>query len=124
MRFRRKPPPPTSPAPDAEPDEPDDLLVIDSEHVSGETVRKWLARQLDHRGGARLDAVAMQRFSIERMTRRGHGPERTTKHFQAPDVTLTGTLTVTDSDAFLDLLRRGIGRHKSFGYGMLTVRRA
>ncbi|NBC17369.1 MAG: type I-E CRISPR-associated protein Cas6/Cse3/CasE [Bacteroidetes bacterium] len=92
-----------------------------------ETVyREWLARQLDHRGGARLDegSVAMQRFSIERMTRRGHGPERKIKRFQAPDVTLTGTLTVTDSDAFLDLLRRGIGRQKSFGYGMLKVRRA
>jgi len=39
-------------------------------------------------------------------------------------VTLTGTLRVTDSDAFLALLRSGIGRHKSFGYGMLKVRRA
>jgi CRISPR system Cascade subunit CasE len=41
-----------------------------------------------------------------------------------PDVTLTGTLTVTDGAAFTDLLRSGIGRHKSFGYGMLKVRRA
>jgi len=46
------------------------------------------------------------------------------KTMKRPDVTLTGTLTVTDSDAFGTLLRSGIGRHKSFGYGMLKVRRA
>ena len=87
--------------------------------------REWLARQFDIRGGAAVDsdAVAMTRFSIERMTRR-NGPDRTPDAIKRPDVTLTGTLQVTDSDAFVDLLRSGLGRHKSFGYGMLKVRRA
>ena len=69
----------------------------------------------------------MTRFSIERMTRRvpknGSG-ERKADTIKRPDVTLTGTLQVTDSSAFVDLLRSGLGRHKSFGYGMLKVRRA
>jgi len=68
----------------------------------------------------------MTRFSIERMTRRipknGNG-ERKADTIKRPDVTLTGTLQVTDGDAFVDLLRSGLGRHKSFGYGMLKVRR-
>ena len=87
--------------------------------------REWLARQFDIRGGAEVDsdAVAMTRFSIERMTRR-NGPDRTPDTIKRPDVTLTGTLQVTDGDAFVDLLRSGLGRHKSFGYGMLKVRRA
>ena len=87
--------------------------------------REWLAHQFDIRGGAEVDsdAVAMTRFSIERMTRR-NGPDRTPDTIKRPDVTLTGTLRVTDSDAFVDLLRSGLGRHKSFGYGMLKVRRA
>ena len=87
--------------------------------------RNWLARQFDIRGGAEVDsdAVAMTRFSIERMTRR-NGPDRTPDTIKRPDVTLTGTLQVTDGDAFVDLLRSGLGRHKSFGYGMLKVRRA
>jgi len=90
-----------------------------------EVYREWLARQFDVRGGAQVDpdAIAMTRFSIERMTRR-NGPDRTPDILKRPDVTLTGTLQVTDSSAFVDLLRSGLGRHKSFGYGMLKVRRA
>jgi len=86
--------------------------------------RDWLQRQFEIRGGAAVDpdAIAMTRFSIERMTRR-NGPDRTPDTIKRPDVTLTGTLQVTDGDAFVDLLRSGLGRHKSFGYGMLKVRR-
>lgn len=84
----------------------------------------WLERQLDTRGGAELLNAGMERFSIERMTRRTHGNGRTVKTLKRPDVTLTGILEVTDSPAFADLLQQGIGRHKSFGYGMLKVRRA
>jgi CRISPR system Cascade subunit CasE len=87
--------------------------------------RDWLARQFEIRGGAEVDrdSIAMTRFSIERMTRR-NGPDRTADTIKRPDVTLTGRLQVTDGDAFADLLRSGLGRHKSFGYGMLKVRRA
>ena len=89
--------------------------------------RDWLERQFDIRGGAEPQSIGMTRFSIERMTRRTHGGangDRSVRTIQRPDVTLTGTLTVTDADAFVALLRSGIGRHKSFGYGMLKVRRA
>jgi len=85
--------------------------------------RDWLARQFEIRGGARVDTVGMERFSIERMTRR-NGPNRTPDTVKKPDVTLTGTLTVTDPEAFMAVLRSGIGRHKTFGYGMLKIRRA
>jgi CRISPR system Cascade subunit CasE len=85
--------------------------------------REWLTRQCEIRGGAEPQSIGMTRFSIERMTRR-NGPDHTPDTIKRPDVTLTGTLTVTDADAFVDLLRSGIGRHKSFGYGMLKVRRA
>ncbi len=97
------------------------------ENLSREAVyRAWLVRQFDVRGGATVDpqSISMERFAIKRMTRRPQGGNRPMKKMKRPDVTLTGTLTVTNSDAFLDLLRSGIGRHKSFGYGMLKVRRA
>jgi CRISPR system Cascade subunit CasE len=88
--------------------------------------RDWLDRQFEVRGGAEPQSIGMTRFSIERMTRRipknGNG-ERKADTIKRPDVTLTGTLQVTDGDAFVDLLRSGLGRHKSFGYGMLKVRR-
>ena len=100
----------------------------EDEELSREQVyRDWLRRQFEIRGGAEPESIAMTRFSIERMTRRvqenGNG-DRNAHTIKRPDVTLTGTLEVTDGDAFVDLLRSGLGRHKSFGYGMLKVRRA
>jgi CRISPR system Cascade subunit CasE len=94
------------------------------EDLTRESVyRDWLRRQFDIRGGAQIDSVRMERFSIERMTRRDHNGGGTTQ-IKRPDVTLTGVLTVTESDAFMEVLRSGIGRHKTFGFGMLKIRRA
>jgi CRISPR system Cascade subunit CasE len=84
----------------------------------------WLDRQFDVRGGATVNESSMQRFSLERMYRRTHGQDRDHKTIKRPDVTIDGTLTVTDPDQFSHLLESGIGRHKSFGYGMLKVRPA
>lgn len=88
--------------------------------------RNWLANQFQSRpSGAQLnkDSVKMTRFSIERMLRR-HGPDRKVTIIKRPDVTLKGLLKVEDGEAFVDLMASGIGRHKTFGYGMLKVRPA
>ena len=34
---------------------------------------------------------------------------------------MTGTLTVTDPQAFAALLSGGVGRHAAFGFGMLLL---
>ncbi|WP_251968879.1 type I-E CRISPR-associated protein Cas6/Cse3/CasE [Salinibacter ruber] len=88
--------------------------------------RDWLIRQFEVRGGAAIDpeSVGMSRFSIERMVRRTHGDDRSVNVIKRPDVTLHGTLEVTDSDTFRKVLRSGVGGHKTFGYGMLKVQRA
>lgn len=86
--------------------------------------RDWLRSQFERRGCAEPLAISMERFSIERMTRRTHGNDRKVRTIQRPDVTLTGTLHITAGSAFAETLRTGIGRHKSFGYGMLKIRRA
>jgi CRISPR system Cascade subunit CasE len=41
-----------------------------------------------------------------------------------PDATFTGILRVTEPEAFSDLLARGVGRHRAFGFGMLLLRPA
>lgn len=84
--------------------------------------RDWLEGHFERRGGARPLRIGMERFSINRMTRRGHGPDRAVKRIQRPDVTMTGRLEVTDGGEFRELLRSGVGRHKSFGFGMLKIR--
>lgn len=82
----------------------------------------WLDRQFDNRGGARLQSVSLAGFTLAEMTRRSRNSDRSVKKMKRPDVTLTGILEVTDAGAFSDLLMSGLGRHKSFGYGMLRIR--
>ncbi len=91
-----------------------------------EVYRDWLERQLEIREGAELvtDTVTLKRFSIKSMTRRTQGSDREVCHIKRPDATLIGELEVTDGDALRELLSSGIGRHKSFGFGMLKIRPA
>ena len=39
-----------------------------------------------------------------------------------PDVVMQGRLRVSDPQAFAQLLARGVGRHRAFGFGMLLLR--
>ena len=40
---------------------------------------------------------------------------------EACDIVMHGTLSITDTQRFADLLTRGIGRHRAYGYGMLLL---
>jgi len=107
----------------------DRVWEVDDETVNierEEVYRDWLVRQFDIRGGATPveESIGLKRFSLEQMIRRAHGGNRTTKTIRRPDATLTGELEVTDGDTFRDLVESGIGRHKSFGFGMLKVKPA
>jgi len=84
--------------------------------------RDWLADQFQRRGGARLRTARLERFSLERMLRRTHGEGRKGVVIKRPAATFSGTLQVSEPDAFHEMLRTGIGRHRSFGFGMLKVR--
>lgn len=94
--------------------------------VSREAVyADWLRAEFARRGGAMLDDVKMTRFERERLFRRRAPTQdgaRRTHLTERPDAVLEGTLTVTDPVAFDALLRRGVGRHRAFGFGMLLLR--
>jgi CRISPR system Cascade subunit CasE len=67
-----------------------------------------------------LEDAGLERFQRQRIYRRGvsgRAPER-------PDAILVGTLRVSDEGGFRSLLRRGVGRHRAFGFGMLRIRPA
>ena len=40
---------------------------------------------------------------------------------EGPDATIQGNLTVVDPAAFTNILTRGVGRHRAYGYGMLLL---
>lgn len=93
--------------------------------ASRETVyTEWFTGQIERRGGARIDSCGMTGFRLVRLVRRAHDNGRRATIQQRPDVTLTGTLTVTEGNRFTELVRNGVGRHRAFGFGMLLLRPA
>ena len=82
---------------------------------------EWLLDQLARTGGVSLDGERTKLVSFQRT--RAFRKLRT-RYSEGPDAVMRGILTVTDSDAFANLLARGIGRHRAYGYGMLLLRPA
>jgi len=88
---------------------------------AGEKVRRdgvyaqWLAERLE--GAATIETVRMTGIEQRRVMRKDASS-------RGPDVTFHGELTVTDGAAFAEKLRRGVGRHTAYGYGMLLLRPA
>ena len=83
-----------------------------------EVYSDWLADRLERRG-AQLDKAALTSFQRVRTVRKlgAHATE-------GPRAVMQGTIVITDPSDFADLVACGIGRHKSYGYGMLLLRPA
>lgn len=71
----------------------------------------WLGTRV----GDALEGIDVQWTNSRSVRRRGAALEQ---------VTIVGTATVADVAALTHLLRVGVGRSKTFGCGLLTVRRA
>ncbi|MCX4244415.1 type I-E CRISPR-associated protein Cas6/Cse3/CasE [Paraliomyxa miuraensis] len=85
--------------------------------------RGWLSSALARTEGARVQEAVVDRFELQTLLRRTQGPERRAKQrLRKPDVTFRGVLEVVEPEAFGMLLRRGVGRHRAFGFGMLLLR--
>ena len=84
---------------------------------------KWLARELARGNSAELDVARLVMFRRTRVLRRATRPEQARGRVESegPDVVMRGRLRVRDGAGFADLLRRGIGRHRAFGFGMLLL---
>lgn len=100
-------------------------------HLTRETVYvEWLRAALDRDCGAQLEEAKMTAFSLRRFIRRNHKrvphqvPARRQTNQSAsgrPDATIKGVLRVAHSESFGHFLRRGIGRHRAFGFGMVLL---
>lgn len=106
-----------------------------------EVYRRWLQARLEERtdaaaghwqGGVALLDATMTRYRLLGVLRRtqsagtadaGGGP-RQARVTIGPDVVMQGRLRVCDPQAFAQLLARGVGRHRAFGFGMLLLRPA
>ncbi|MCB1407574.1 MAG: type I-E CRISPR-associated protein Cas6/Cse3/CasE [Rhodobacteraceae bacterium] len=79
------------------------------------TYLDWLAARLAP--AATLDPALSRLARFERIRVQRNG-----RRIEGPDAVIHGTLTITDPAAFAELLARGVGRHRSYGYGMLLLR--
>lgn len=89
-----------------------------------EIYRAWLARELARDGAATMSAAQMISFRRIRLSRSDHAATRRLRVCERPDALMRGVLEVNDPVAFAALLRRGVGRHRAFGFGMLLLRPA
>lgn len=94
--------------------------VLDREAI----YRDWLAEQVGRNGAATIEVARMTRFQGGTFLRRTQGEKRKGHASGRPDVTFRGVLTVQAPDAFAAVLARGLGRHRSFGFGMLLLHAA
>lgn len=76
----------------------------------------WLKERLQP--AAELIAQRTRMSHYRRMTVDRRQP------IEGPDAILQGELSITDSAAFSRILAKGLGRHTSYGYGMLLLRPA
>lgn len=96
-----------------------DALPPGDASVSREAVYlEWLERVLT--GPVTLERAAVQGYRRVRVARRDHGDHRL-HILERPQVSFRGVARVVDGDAFARLLAHGVGRHRSFGYGMLLL---
>lgn len=83
----------------------------------------WLERELARGGACRLERTRMTSFRRTHILRRNHGGERAPKLIEGPEAWLVGRLIIEQPAAFRTLMRRGLGRHRAFGFGCLILAR-
>ena len=79
----------------------------------------WLRKRLEANGAARLEEATLDMFQRLSTVRKLHS-----RASEGPHALMHGSLTIIDTSLFSRMLAQGIGRHKSYGYGMLLLRPA
>lgn len=100
----------------------------DSRLDRGEVYVQWLRDLLARQCGAELTDARMTRYQqlgVTRKSQKGNpGDVRHIRLVSGPDAVLVGQLRVMDPQAFAQLLAQGVGRHRTFGFGLLLLRPA
>jgi len=84
--------------------------------------RDWLHDRLEPTQCVEILDSEVCAFMLDRVLRRDHQAPRKSRMGQRPNVTIRGNLRVTDGERFGELLLRGVGRHRAFGFGMILIR--
>ena len=88
-------------------------------HSREQVYAGWLSDQLHRHDGAELESGQAKLVSFQRT--RAFRKARS-RYVEGPDAVLRGVLVITNPEAFANLLSRGVGRHRAYGFGMLLLR--
>ena len=75
----------------------------------------WLAKRLEGAVDIERSQTVIARCERSMIIRNG-------RRIEGPDVIIQGTFSIVDPTAYAQLLARGIGRHRTYGYGMMMLR--
>ena len=83
-----------------------------------EVYSRWMSRAIQRSGAAALENDQIRLVALRSsMAKR----KREEKSFLGTDAVMRGSLIITEPGAFSNLLARGVGRHRSYGYGMMLL---
>lgn len=88
----------------------------------------WLSKELSRFSAARLTGFSPFAFKLTPTARRTHAVQgssapgaRRTARGLVPDLVARGELEIVDPSGFQETLKRGLGRHRAFGFGCLLL---
>lgn len=84
--------------------------------------KKWGLEQFARSTAAKVESIRLEGFKRTKFLRRSQGGNRIAKIIERPEAYLKGEILIQDGEKFNDLMAKGIGRHRSFGFGMLLLK--
>ena len=107
-----------------------DVFLIEADHAGedalnrSEVYRRWFKRQAESMQGIEVEDVALEGFRLGKVLRKTQAQPREAHRRMRPQAVFQGVLRASDGASLLNLLRRGVGRHRAFGFGMVLLRLA
>jgi len=100
------------------------LSVVERKQVipsREEVYTEWIKKKLEETGAVKCLSLRLLGFRRSLFIRRDN--LRRFKTLERPDAICQGRMEIKNSEAFQDLLGKGLGRHRCFGFGMLLLTR-
>lgn len=102
------------------PPKPAPLDRVEGAPTRQEVYAKWLNER--YPPGIEFKEIRLDSFKLTQFFRRTQDSgARKGAVLKRPDVTFSGVLEVSEAELFQETLRKGIGRHRAFGLGMLLL---
>ena len=84
----------------------------------------WATKLINSKYIVDVKSLKIISLSQTQMIRRNHQKDRKSKVLSRTAITFNGVMSVFEPNLFNRILLNGIGRHKSFGFGMILLRRS